>query len=142
MDKKEQDLNATQEGGCLCGKIRYRVKGPPLHTEYCHCSMCRRAGGAPVVAWADYPHDRLTWLQGEPTLYRSSPSAQRGFCPTCGSSLLFQWNGTDFLSITIGTLDHPERIAPQGHIYHADRVPWFQIADDLPRHAVSPSKKD
>ena len=40
------------DGGCLCGAVRYRLEGPPLHADYyCHCRMCQRAAGAPVVAW-------------------------------------------------------------------------------------------
>ena len=60
------------EGGCLCGAVRYRVEGPPLHAGYCHCRMCQRAAGAPVVAWGAWPADRFAWLQGKPGRFASS----------------------------------------------------------------------
>ena len=43
------------EGGCLCGALRYRLDAAPLDIGYCHCSMCRRSTGAPVLAWACIP---------------------------------------------------------------------------------------
>ena len=39
-----------REGGCYCGAIRYRIEGEPLHVNYCHCRMCQRLSGAPVVS--------------------------------------------------------------------------------------------
>ncbi|MDH4247469.1 MAG: GFA family protein [Deltaproteobacteria bacterium] len=142
MQPKPQENETMQEGGCLCGAIRYRVKGSSLSSEYCHCGMCRRASGAPVVVWVDYLVTQVTWLKKEPALYRSSAQAQRGFCPHCGSALLFLFDGAKYLSLTTGTLDNPGSSVPGKHIYYADRVPWFDIADSLPRHAASPPKKE
>ena len=126
------------QGGCLCGAVRYRVEGPPLLSEYCHCGKCRRAGGAPVVVWADLPREKFVLLRGEPAQYASSPGVKRGFCAQCGSSLTFQ-NGENppFLSVTVGTLDDPGKVAPMEHIFSADRLPWLEIGDDLPRHPGS-----
>lgn len=45
------------EGGCLCGAVRYRVTGKPYHVTHCHCSMCRRASGAPLVTWFSVKSD-------------------------------------------------------------------------------------
>ena len=140
MPIEKMSEETTQEGGCLCGDIRYRVTGAALNVEYCHCGMCRKAGGAPTVVWVDFPRDRVVWVRGTPALYQSSERAQRGFCPRCGSALLFQWEGADFVSLTLGTLDHPEVFPPQSHIYEADRVPWLRIADDSPRHPASRPK--
>lgn len=44
-----------QDGGCRCGKVRFRVTAPPLDAGYCHCRMCQRNCGAPVVAWVTFP---------------------------------------------------------------------------------------
>ena len=124
-----------KEGGCLCGAVRYRVTGAPMAVEYCHCSMCRRAGGAPVVAWADVSAGNFAWLQGAPASFRSSREATRLFCGRCGSPLVFQWDATpEKLTVTVGTLDRPEDFVPRQHIYHADRLPWLRLSDDLPRY--------
>ena len=51
------------EGGCFCGAVRYRVEGEPIQSDYCHCRMCQRAGGAPVVAWGTWSVSQVTWLK-------------------------------------------------------------------------------
>lgn len=52
-------MTQVHEGGCLCGAVRYRITGEPKSVGYCHCRMCQRAAGAPVVAWATVPADAL-----------------------------------------------------------------------------------
>ncbi len=133
----------TFEGGCLCGAIRYRATGEPLLVEYCHCGICRRAAGAPVVAWVDFPRSAFALLRGRPAQYASSLGATRGFCPACGSQLTFQWGAeAPKITITVATLDEPEALAPNQHIYTDDQLGWLNIVDDLPRHpAKAPSQE-
>lgn len=127
--------DTVREGGCLCGAVRYRTHGEPLLVEYCHCGMCRRAGGAPVVVWADFPTERFAWTRGAPSEYRSSAEALRGFCARCGSPLTFRWtSGTSRITVTVGSLDDPGALAPQHHIFTAYALPWLHIEDDLPRY--------
>lgn len=126
------------KGGCLCGQVRYAVTGAPQGVEYCHCSMCRKQGGAPVGGWIDVSLGAFTWVQGAPREYASSPEARRGFCENCGSPLSFRWlKSREKISLTIGSLDDPGRFPPTQHIYHADKIPWLHLKDDLPRHAGS-----
>jgi hypothetical protein len=73
------------EGGCLCGKVRYRISAEPRGADYCHCRMCQRASGAPVVPWLTVAREGFAWIKGEPAVYRSSRKAERLFCPTCGT---------------------------------------------------------
>ena len=56
------------EGGCFCGALRYRVEGEPDDAGYCHCRMCQRAAGAPVLAWGSWPSARFRWLRGDPAV--------------------------------------------------------------------------
>lgn len=103
--------------------------------------MCRKAAGAPVVVWADYPVANFRWTTDVPADYPSSPEALRGFCATCGSSLTFRLReGADWISIAVGSLDHPGAVQPMQHIYDADRLHWLHLEDDLPRHAAHPKK--
>ena len=124
-------------GGCLCGQVRYQVDAAPLNTEYCHCSMCRRASGAPVLGFASFPASALVWLAGAPREYVSSPGAWRGFCPNCGGALTFRsTEGPARIAITLGSLDDPASLPPRQHIFEADRIAWLNIADSLPRYAA------
>ena len=128
-------MTLALEGGCLCGKVRYRIDGAPRDPGYCHCRMCQRASGAPVVAWLTAARKDFAWTAGEPKVYASSPGAERLFCPICGSQLVFRAQAEpETLDVTLATLDDPPAIAPDHHSWTASRIAWFEIKDDLPRY--------
>ncbi|TWI66563.1 hypothetical protein IP91_02382 [Pseudoduganella lurida] len=123
------------QGGCFCGAVRYTVTGAPFNSTLCHCTMCRRASGAPAVAWFSVPREALQFVAGGPAYYASSPGHRRGFCASCGTQLTFedaQFAGE--LDITTASLDDPERIPPHDHTYTHSRLAWLQLADSLPRY--------
>jgi hypothetical protein len=122
----------TLEGGCMCGAIRYRASAP-IKTGYCHCRMCQRSAGAPVLAWTTVPSTTFAYVKGEPTIYASSAKAQREFCPGCGTQLIFREHGESYVDITTASLDAPAGQPPQSHIWRESRIPWFETADALPR---------
>ena len=123
------------EGGCLCDAVRYRIGAAPTHAEYCHCRMCQRATGAPVVPWLTVAREAFAWSTGEPAVYRSSAAAERLFCPSCGTQLAFRAIAEpDHLDVTLTSLDNPEAVRPTHHIWTGSRIAWFDIADDLPRY--------
>ena len=123
------------EGGCLCGAVRYRVTKAPLDSGYCHCRMCQRSSGAPLQASAEFPADAFVLTKGEPKAYRSSPGAVRHFCPDCGSQLTFRAAvNPSFISVNLPTLDRPAALSPRIHIWRSSRLPWFEVADNLPRY--------
>ena len=123
------------EGGCLCGGVRYRIGAEPHDADYCHCRMCQRATGAPVVAWLTVASAGFTWTKGALAVYRSSEKAERLFCPRCGTQLGFrELAEPDQLDVTLASLDDPEAVRPSHHIWTASRIGWFDTADDLPRY--------
>jgi hypothetical protein len=128
-------MTTTREGGCFCGAVRYRVEGEPVDAGYCHCRMCQRSAGAPVVAWGTWRRERFRWLTHEPAILRSSKEAQRRFCAACGTQLLF-WgeDEPEVVDVNLATLDDPAGVRPDHHIWIMSRIPWFDIADDLPRY--------
>jgi hypothetical protein len=126
------------EGGCLCGAIRYRAISLPIRGVICHCSMCRRHSGAPVLAFVHFRAEDFTWLKNTPTRYQSSDDAQRGFCAKCGSTLSMHEDVlADRVQIAVGSLDEPARVRIDDHVWTEQQIPWFQVADDLPRFAQS-----
>jgi GNAT superfamily N-acetyltransferase len=125
---------ATVTGGCLCGAVRYEIQGPVREVSYCHCPSCRRAAAAPVVAWATFPHDTLRFVRGAPAAFASSPPVSRTFCATCGTPLTYVTrNDPEWIDVTVGSMDAPECMAPDDHIWTESRLPWFVPDDDLPR---------
>lgn len=127
-------MDQAVRGGCLCGDIRYRIEAAPVEALYCHCRICRRAHGAPVVAWLTVPLDGFVVTAGAPVAYRSSAAAWRRFCGRCGTPL--SWQAVDnprLIDVAIATLDDPAAIEPGLHIWTESRIPWFDTADHLPR---------
>jgi len=128
-------MSGTLTGGCLCGKVRYRVTGSPNNVTYCHCETCRRAAGSPVVVWAEYPVSRVELDQSAMQFYTSSDIAERGFCPRCGSTLTFQYTrGRENIDVSVATLDDPARLPPEDHLWTRSRIDWFEVEDSLPRY--------
>ncbi len=116
----------SYKGGCLCGHIRYTTTGKPSSPHLCHCRMCQRWSGAPVVAWVDFPLASLAYENAKPELFQSSKKTKRGFCPKCGSSLFALDDGSDTICMTIATLDHPELIEPKFESFKASSPPWMK----------------
>jgi hypothetical protein len=128
----------SHEGGCLCGKLRFRVTAAPIDSGYCHCRMCQRNSGAPVVAWVTFPRASLSWLAAVPGSYASSAHAQRLFCGACGSYLVFQNdNPSGEISVNTASFDDPNAFAPRMHIYAQSRIAWFHTDDALPSYPDS-----
>ncbi len=130
-------MHAT--GACLCGSIRYEIfyaAGDVV--DYCHCEQCRRASGAPVLAWLEVPPERFRITQGTARGFASSARAMRWFCADCGTQLYMTDNAGNSVGITLGTLDNPNSVRPTVHGWESERIPWFEIADDLPRYAQAP----
>lgn len=123
------------DGGCLCGYVRYHIAAESTAILYCHCRMCQRAAGAPVVAWFTIPASGLKWLTTKPRVYKSSDAAARHFCPACGSQIAFQADAEpELVDITVASLDRPAAIVPSYHCWTASQIPWFDTDDTLPRY--------
>lgn len=122
------------DGGCLCGGVRYRATATVAKSSYCHCRMCQRSAGAPAMAWVSVPAAAFAYVAGAPKIYRSSATAQREFCPACGTQLVFREHGDAEIDIATASLDEPARVPPQYHIWRMSRIAWFETADSLPRH--------
>jgi hypothetical protein len=124
------------EGGCLCGAVRLRIDASPTSTGYCHCRFCQINSGAPVVAFVEVPIGAFAYVRGTPGVYRSSSWGQREFCAACGSFLLYRnRHQATTVSVNTASLDDPSAFPPTHHVFASRRIPWFDTADDLPRHA-------
>ena len=122
-------------GGCLCGELRYEARNP-IDAGYCHCRICQRSSGAPVLAWVSFANANFSFAKGEPRTYRSSPRGEREFCANCGTQIAFRGGGTPTrIDVNIASLDDPTQAVPEYHIWTGSRVPWLHIDDDLPRYS-------
>lgn len=120
-------------GHCLCGAVRFEVRGPLTNTHACHCGQCRRQSGHFVVG-ASAKRGDLVFSDDEAlTWFQSSPEARRGFCRACGSVMF--WDGGDAtVGINLGCLDQPTGLHIEKHIFVEDKADYYEIdADGLPR---------
>ena len=125
-------------GGCLCGGVRYEVRGPLRDVWACHCSQCRRTSGN-FVAATRCRAEHLTFLaQDTLAWYRSSPSAERGFCRLCGSSLFWRDSGGDGISIMAGTLDAPTGLVTALHMFVAGKPDFYDLPASGEKHMTWP----
>jgi hypothetical protein len=133
MSNANQQSSLAVEGGCLCGQVRYRASGSRRGITICHCATCRRASGAPIVAWCGFVPEGFSFTRGAPTIYRSSATAERGFCSRCGTQLTYRrLDDPGFVDVTIASLDDPEAIPPQDHTWVQSRLSWIVLGDGLP----------
>jgi len=125
-------------GTCLCADIQYEVTLPLLDAGFCHCTLCRKASGAPTVAWGTVRREKLRVVRGVPHTYASSPRAERVFCGHCGSPLFFRYTpDSETVDFTLGSLLAPEQVSPQYHIWTSTQIPWMRHDDTLPRFTDS-----
>jgi hypothetical protein len=98
-------------GSCLCGGVRYRVEGGFDRVTHCHCSMCRKSHGAAFATYATVSTSQLSIedAMGRLTWYRSSSTAERGFCTSCGASLFWRDETREpgLVAFSLGTVDTP-----------------------------------
>jgi hypothetical protein len=122
-------------GGCHCGSVRYEVTKEPDYVAFCHCETCRKTTGAPAVVYSVYLDKNVNFTKGERKIYQSSPGVSRTFCGECGTPLSYEseWQGDVVIGFFVGTLDEPDLFPPQRHVFHSERVEWFDAADKLPR---------
>ncbi len=64
-------------GGCQCGRVRYELRSAPDHVSVCHCRMCQKASGGPIMAFARVGKAALRWTRGQPASFRSSSLVER-----------------------------------------------------------------
>lgn len=125
---------APVTGGCLCGEIRYRITEPPLDNVICHCRMCQKFSGSAFSVASVFSTSAVTFTKGAVTYFKSSPFAERGFCGTCGSSLVYrpttpavssEWDG--WMLIECGTLDNPALYTPAWELGVESQMPWLDM---------------
>ncbi|MGO4387086.1 GFA family protein [Microvirga sp. 2YAF29] len=123
---------STMTGGCQCGAVRYELKSEPTRASICHCRMCQKAFGNYFAAFTGLPQKDLVWTKGQPGSFRSSEAAERGFCRDCGTPLTYSYLEDDRISVSIGSLDHPERVTPEIQYGVESRLPAFAMLHTLP----------
>jgi len=111
-------------GGCLCGAVRFEVRGPLRGILICHCQFCRRMNTHVGAYSACAPSDLEIISERKLRWYRSSPGARRGFCTKCGSALFWEPTPPTHISISAGSLNPPTGLKVREHILLAQKADY------------------
>jgi len=123
-------------GACLCGKLRYEIRGAPRLMYYCHCGTCRKASGSSFATNLIVLAEDFVLVAGRELLsaFESSPDKHRYFCSACGSPIYSQAKKTrNIVSVRCGTLEADPILRPSVHYHVASKAPWDRICDELPQ---------
>ena len=124
-------------GGCACGELRYHVLTPPMFVHCCHCRWCQRETGSAFVINAMIEADRVALLQGVPQVIHTPSESGKGQkvarCPTCQVALWSNYAGAGdrIRFVRVGTLDDPDCLPPDVHIFTASKQPWVLLPDGV-----------
>jgi hypothetical protein len=128
------------KGSCLCGAVRFEVRGKLPAAVACHCSKCRKAIGH-HEAGVDVSKADVTVVGGDNvSWFFSSEKVRRGFCSTCGSPLFFDPPEAEWIGIMLGAFDGPTGTFIAEHIFVGDKGDYYEICDGAPQHATVPGK--
>ena len=126
------------EGGCTCRAVRYRMTSAPLFVHCCHCRWCQRESGASFALDAMIEAERVELLQGEPEVVDTPSNSGKGQkisrCPKCRIAVWSNYAGAGdaVRFVRVGTLDDPDRLPPDIHIFTASKQPWVVLPPGMP----------
>lgn len=128
-------------GSCLCGRVEYQYEGEIHEISRCYCNQCQKAQGGAFVAVAPVFAAKFTLLRGQEYLktFRASPAKTRVFCAECGSPLFSARDDLpEMMRLRLGSLDTQVSTTHQYHAYVSQKVDWYDIQDEYPRHLQKP----
>ena len=126
------------EGGCDCRYVHYRIETQPLIVHCCHCRWCQRESGAAFALNAVIESGQVTTLSGLPEIVNTPSQSGEGQkiarCPTCRIAVWSHYRtaGPLIKFVRVGTLDHPQYLPPEIHIFTASKQPWVVIPEGVP----------
>lgn len=126
------------EGGCACGRVRYRLAARPLFVQACHCRACQRDSSSAFSLHALIEEEQLRLLQGRPqAVERSMLSGHARRVHVCPQCQVVLWSdgdapGESVVHLRVGTLDDPDRLVPDLHVHVAERLRWLALPRGTP----------
>ena len=128
----------TFDGGCDCRHVRFRMASRPLFVHCCHCRWCQRESGASYALNAMIESDRVALHTGDVELVDTPSESGLGQkiarCPRCRIALWSHYAGAGPVVsfVRVGTLDEPDRLPPDIHIFTASKQPWVVLDPATP----------
>ena len=120
-------MSDVHSGSCLCGEVRFEIRGHFEHFFLCHCGRCRKGSGSAHAANLFSTSASIKWLSGEAsvrTFRLPGTRHERCFCSSCGAAVPSIQMNCGLLVVPAGSLDSPVEIRPDAHICVASSANW------------------
>ena len=130
-------MENIHEGGCLCGAVRYRVRGEPGAVLVCHCKYCQRRTSSAFAAIAAFKEGSVQFIGSTPTVYEhhsdeSGRWLRSHFCSRCGTTVMLTLEMQPGVNaIQLGTFDDATWVKPTRHIWTRSKHEWVAIPADV-----------
>ncbi|MDQ6619761.1 MAG: GFA family protein [Pseudomonadota bacterium] len=126
------------EGGCTCRAVRYRLLARPMFVHCCHCRWCQRETGSAFALNAMIETEHVEVHQGATDIVHTPSNSGIGQdihrCATCRIALWSNYGGRGdrVRFVRIGTLDQPDALPPDIHIFTSSKQPWLILPPGVP----------
>ncbi len=137
-------MSVKNEGGCVCGRLRYVTKGEPSRVTVCHCAWCQRRTGSAFGIEVVFEHRQISTVSGVVSTYRhlsdeSGRWLDQAFCPRCGTNIGFTLEAVPGVrTIAAGTFDDPSWIRSDKHlfrhVYTRSARAWSEIPEGVKKY--------
>ena len=119
------DWSLPMEGGCRCGKVRFRIAAPPLLTMACHCTGCQKMSASAYSLSVAVPASGFEVIAGEPVIGGlHGADARHHHCDWCKSWLFTRIEGLEIVNVRPTMLDDATWFAPFIESYTSEKLPW------------------
>lgn len=122
-------------GRCDCEQIRFQMERAPLFVHCCHCRWCQRESGSAFILNAMIETANITTFSGKTELIHTPSASGKGQkiarCPNCRIAVWSHYSGAGpkIAFVRVGTLDEPDHLPPDIHIFTSSKQPWVQLAE-------------
>jgi len=128
----------NEEGGCACDRVRYRLTAAPLIVHACHCRDCQRLTGGAFATniWIERRFVEADHAGLRPVMLKAGSGKPHEVfrCPDCGTAIYSKYHAApgDTVLLRAGTLDRPEAVRPDVHIFTRSKLPWLPLPQGVP----------
>jgi len=112
------------KGSCLCGSVSFTAKNTSKSVGACHCSMCRKWGGGPLMA-VDCGPDVIFEGDEYISVFNSSEWAERGYCNKCGSHLFYRLKDSKQHMMTAGLFDDNSKFEFDHQVFIDEKPSYY-----------------
>jgi len=130
------------KGSCLCGRVTYTLREPPITIAACHCKQCQKlstsafsisamVNASAVEVVGEMKEWRRTGASGQESVAR--------FCPCCGTHIYHSNPARpDTLMLKLSSLEDTSIIDPTVHVWVQEKQDWYQIPEGVTSFATQP----